>query len=127
MGQARNEALADGLDDGREYNGNRARRLLYGAQGHGAVGRYHVRCEFQQFCSSGAGLLVIGNSPTIIDLKIAADPPAALLKFLAKCRDAGLPLWVAFGKLYQQADAPHPLGLLRARRERPRRRRRRAA
>jgi hypothetical protein len=100
MGQARNEALTDGLYNGREYNGNRARRLLYGTQRHGAIGRYHVWCEFQQFCSGGAGPLVIGNSPTIIDLKIAADPPTTLLKFLAKCRDAGLTLWIAFGKLY---------------------------
>jgi len=45
MGQARNEALPDGLYDSREYDWNGARRLLYGAQVHGAIGRYHVWCK----------------------------------------------------------------------------------
>jgi hypothetical protein len=99
MGQARNEALADGLYDGREYDWNRARRLLYGAQVQGAVGRYHVRCEFQQFCTGRAGPLLIGNGPTIVDLKIASDALTEFLEFLAECRDAGLSRQVAFGKL----------------------------
>src|SRR5262245_14494084 len=99
MGQARNEALADGLYDSREYDWNRARRLLYGAQVHGAVGRYHVWCKLQQFCGGRAGPLLIGNGPTIVDLKIAADSPTEFLEFLAECRDAGLSRRVAFGKL----------------------------
>lgn len=99
MGQARNKALADRLYDGREYDWNRARGLLYGAQVHGAVGRYYVWCEFQQFCRGRAGPLFIGNGPTIVDLKIATDAPTEFLEFLAECRDAGLSRQVAFGEL----------------------------
>jgi hypothetical protein len=37
-----------------------------------------------------------------------------------KRRDAGLPFWIADSQVHEHANAPHPLGLLRARRERPR-------
>jgi hypothetical protein len=36
-----------------------------------------------------------------------------------KRRNAGLSFWVAFGKVHQDADATHALGLLRTHRERP--------
>jgi hypothetical protein len=38
-------------------------------------------------------------------------------------RDPGLPFGIALSNRYQYPDAPHPLTLLRARRERPRSRR----
>jgi hypothetical protein len=44
------------------------------------------------------------------------------MEFLAECRDARLSSRVRFGKLYQDADASHPLTLLRPCRKRPRRR-----
>src|SRR5262249_36945729 len=44
------------------------------------------------------------------------------LQRLAERRNARLCLRIALGKAHQHADPPHPLALLRARRERPRRR-----
>ena len=38
-------------------------------------------------------------------------------------REAGLCFRIIRGQVHEHADAPHPLGLLRVRRERPRRRR----
>ena len=49
--------------------------------------------------------------------------PAQLLQPLQERRDAGLRFRIVRGCGHEHADAPHPLGLLRARRERPRRRR----
>ena len=48
--------------------------------------------------------------------------PAQLLQPLREHRDAGLPFRIVRGQRHEHADAPHPLALLRARRERPRRR-----
>jgi hypothetical protein len=39
---------------------------------------------------------------------------------LRECREATLLLGIVFVALHEQADAPHPVGPLRARRERPR-------
>ena len=61
-------------------------------------------------------------APACIDPHIAVAP-AQLLQDLPERRYAGLTLWIVRGRVHQHADAPHPLGLLRARRERPRRRR----
>ena len=49
--------------------------------------------------------------------------PAQLLQPLQERRDAGLKFRIVRGCVQEHADAPHPLGLLRARRERPRSRR----
>ena len=45
--------------------------------------------------------------------------PAQLPKFLAECRDAGLPQWIVRGEWHEHADASHPVGLLRSRRDGP--------
>jgi hypothetical protein len=44
------------------------------------------------------------------------------MKSLDECREIRLPRRVRCRAIHQHADAPHPLGLLRARRERPRHR-----
>jgi hypothetical protein len=43
-----------------------------------------------------------------------------LLQGLLERYEAGLTLSIVRGTVHEHADAPHPLGLLRARRERPR-------
>jgi len=50
----------------------------------------------------------------------ATFAPAQLLQISQKRRDFDSCLRIALGNLNEHADAPHPLGLLRARRERPR-------
>ena len=57
----------------------------------------------------------------IVDPHVAAVGPAQLLQPLQERRDAGLSFRIVRGRGHQHANAPHPLGLLRARRERPRR------
>ncbi len=61
-----------------------------------------------------------GSGPAGVDPHVAADGPAQLLKPLQECPDASLKFRIVRGYGQKYADAPHPLGLLRARRERPR-------
>jgi hypothetical protein len=58
----------------------------------------------------------------MVDSHVAAVGPAQLLQALHECRNAGLPFHIVRGYIREHADAPHALALLRARRERPRRR-----
>src|SRR5262249_39371493 len=64
-----------------------------------------------------------GCHPTAVDVNVAALCPPELLKLLSERLDMRLSFQVVLGIAHQHPDAPHPLALLRARRERPRRRR----
>src|SRR4029453_3621916 len=50
-----------------------------------------------------------------VDLDIAALRPPKLLESPVERRDPGLSFRVVLGIRHQHADAPHPVGLLRAR------------
>src|SRR5262249_43124 len=64
----------------------------------------------------------IATAPAGVDPQVTADGPARLLQSLGQRCDARLRVWLVRRGIHQHADAPHPLALLRARRERPRRR-----
>src|SRR5262249_55994371 len=66
----------------------------------------------------GASLVGIVASPTIVDLDIASFNPAQVLEALQQRGDIGLSLRITLGVSHEHADAPHPLGLPRPRRER---------
>jgi hypothetical protein len=66
--------------------------------------------------------LHVGRRPASVDPDIAALRPAELLESLAERRDKGLSFRVALGICHQHVDPPHPLRLLRACGEGPRRR-----
>src|SRR5262245_56202785 len=53
-------------------------------------------------------------------MDVAAFLPAEAFKPLPKCCEPLLPYGAASRAMHQHADPPHPLALLRARRERPR-------
>src|SRR5262249_56432816 len=61
----------------------------------------------------------IGGAPAGVDPDVAAVEPAQLREPLHERRYAGLKLRIVSGAEHQHADAPHPLALLSARRERP--------
>jgi hypothetical protein len=69
-----------------------------------------------------AGTFGITRAPSVVDLHINADDPAQLLQALLECRYACRRVLIVPGYGAEHPDAPHPLGLLRARRARPRRR-----
>jgi hypothetical protein len=63
--------------------------------------------------------LGIDCAPAVVDSYVAAGGPAQLLQLLHERRDAGLAFRIVRGQVHEHPDAAHPLGLLRAGRERP--------
>ena len=66
----------------------------------------------------GAG----GRCKTVVDAEIAAFRPSAPFQSVPKTRKPSLILWIVLREASQHADASSLIGLLRFRRERPRRR-----
>jgi len=83
--------------------------------GHDCVWR-----ERRQLCCVSANFSGLGCGPASVNLHVAADAPAGLLETLQERPDAGLKFQIVRSRGQENADAPHPLALLRARRERPR-------
>jgi hypothetical protein len=65
--------------------------------------------------------LSASGGKAIVDSHIATFQPSKLFKPLPESCEALFHLWIIFGETNQHTDAPHPLALLRARREWPRR------
>jgi hypothetical protein len=62
------------------------------------------------------------GGPTNVHVQVAAIGPTQLRKSLRKPGEVGFCLRIVFIERYQNADPPHATGLLRPRRQRPRRR-----
>src|SRR5262249_9097741 len=58
--------------------------------------------------------------PACVEPDVAVLHPPELLKSLPECGEERRSFQVVLGIAHQHTDAPHPLALLRARRERPR-------
>jgi hypothetical protein len=79
-----------------------------------------VRCEGCQFPSVSVKLRSVGCGPPRVEAHIAADIPAQERQRLHECSEADLKFRIVRGSRKQHTDAPHSLGLLRARHEWPR-------
>src|SRR5262245_40620698 len=66
--------------------------------------------------------VVVSGGPTNLDLRIAAVCPTHLLQCLSERRNAGLAFGIVCGYGHKNTDPPYAITLLRARRQRPRRR-----
>ena len=69
--------------------------------------------------SSAAAVEGLGIRPTCFDPDVPAIGPSEFMECCSECCDMGVPLRIAPGESHQHTYAPHPLALLRARRERP--------
>src|SRR5262249_33154619 len=67
--------------------------------------------------------LLAARREAIVNADVAGFRPSTLIEPLPECREAGFCLRIVLGEAHQHADPPHSVALLRARRERPRRRR----
>jgi hypothetical protein len=65
----------------------------------------------------------IAVAPAIVDVQISTNRPTKFLQALYKRRSATLHLGVVGTGVREYTNSPHPVALLRARRERPRSRR----
>src|SRR5262245_58511093 len=66
-----------------------------------------------------ASLLGVEFSPARVDPHVASEDPARLRQPLLERSEPSLPFRIVRACRPEHADAPHPLRLLRARRERP--------
>ena len=121
--QAINEAGADRVGDIHEHDRHAARRLQQRRHSRCATSEDDVRRECGQFRRVLASVVGVAQAPAIIVPQVAADCPAQLLHsrrnaaaFACRVRI------VRSAAAREHADAPHRFGLLRTRRERPRRR-----
>jgi hypothetical protein len=79
-----------------------------------------ARCERDQFHGVFAKAVGVARAPPIVDLHVAAGGPAPFLQSLQERRVTRLRFRIVSGERAEHPDAPHPLGLLGARGERPR-------
>jgi len=87
-----------------------------------AVGQDHIGSRLDQLRHISPHAVGVAGGPASVDAKIAAFRPPEFLQPLAQGSNACLSVRIVISQ-HQYGDASHPLALLRARRERPRRRR----
>ena len=118
--EARDEATADRVRDQHEYDRYGLGCLLQ-CPHIDASSQDNVRRQSGQIRRVFASFR-IAFRPASVDLHVAAVGPAQLLQPTQECRDAGLPFRIVRARGHEHANPPHPLGPLRVRDERPRRR-----
>src|ERR1700738_2345611 len=102
-----------------KHNRNGAGLIHQGGDRGGGNGQDGVWLECNQPSGEGSHAIDLAIRPAIRDPSVAARPPERL-KPLPERGDLRLSLRVALSRTHQHADAPRLLGLLCARRERPR-------
>src|SRR5262249_42186926 len=117
--QACDEAGADRIGGLSEHDREAAAFLQQRLQGQRAADQDHVRIDADEPFRRGANATGSAAAPAVADAYVAALGPAQLLQRLPECRDVGVHFRIALGERIEHADAPHPLGLLRACRDRP--------
>src|SRR5262249_17524937 len=109
------------IQNTREYYRDRAAHLLQCGQRRPTRGYDDIGGKSYQFLRVLAGKRGIGSVPSPLDLYIATHRPAQFLQSLQDRRAVGLCYWIVRRRIHEQADPPHPRGLLRPHRHRPRR------
>src|SRR5262249_35460430 len=116
-------ASVDGVGDQNEHDRHGAGGTLQRDDGVVATGQNDLRAERDQLRPVLTRTLGIAGAPALADPHVAAVGPAQLLQALQEGREASLAFRTVRARAHEHADPPHALGLLRARRERPRYRR----
>jgi hypothetical protein len=120
--EARDEPAGDGVAQVRKDNRDRARLPLEGNGRRGRVCHYDVGLQADQLLRERSYPIDVTAAPPKVNPHVAAIGPTQARKRLRERREASLRLRIIFVVRYEHADAPHPLALLRTRRERPSRR-----
>src|SRR5262249_40625591 len=77
-------------------------------------------CKAYEFLCQRPHTRCFARGPSGLDPQVASLNPTQILKPALESRYTGLSLRIAFSEVHEDRDPPHPLALLRARRERPR-------
>src|SRR5262249_24303220 len=120
MGQAIDDTGADWITNGREHDRQSAADPLQCCRGQGAACQDDVRGERDQSRSLIYSLVGVVLGPAGLDPYIPPNPPAQFLQdLLERCKSI-LTFRVLGSPVHEDADPPHAIWLLRARRQRPR-------
>src|SRR5262249_55193427 len=116
------EALSHWIGNGYKHDGNGAGHLSCGDQRRRGIGHQNVGSTIEIFLGERLLPTAIPGGLTIFDCDVTTGRPSQFLDAPLQCRSLLLPFWIIGGSGHQPPDSPHPLALLRARREWPRRR-----
>src|SRR5262249_14830605 len=120
--QALDVTGADRIGDNAEHDRNGMGCLQQWRCRCAGIGQDDVRRECDQFDRVLAHRVRLAVAPAIVDAEVLPDGPTQLLQALRKGRQTAMSFRIICSEWREHADAAHPLALLRARRERPRRR-----
>src|SRR5262249_23094885 len=110
----------DRIGNIREYDGNAARLLQHRCRGGGVLRKNEIGLLHDEFLRESLHGPHVDRRPTSFDVYVPTLRPSELLKSFPECSDKGWSFPFVLGIRHQHANPPHPLRLLRARRERPR-------
>src|SRR5262249_20003076 len=122
MRQTCDQPLAERIGNSEEHDRYGAGRLQEAFGRRRGRGDEYVGLQSDQLFCECLNSDCVGIAPAIIDSEVASIRPAELLKALLKYGHAGADIGIAFRNRHQHADTTNSLRLLRACRERPRRR-----
>src|SRR5262245_3343927 len=120
--QAFDEAGPNRIGGPRKHDRHGASRLQQRRYDRAPRSQDDVRRERDQFRRVSAEEFGIARAPTILDPHVTADGPTQFLQALKARRVASRSFRIVRAQVHEHADAPHPLALLRPRRQRPPRR-----
>jgi hypothetical protein len=106
-----------------EHDRHGAGRLEQRTRAHAAAGEYDVRRERDQLGRVSASIVCCALRHAVVDPHVIAVAPSQFLQCLQERPHAPALFRIVFSQVRKHTDPPHPLGLLPARRERPRCRR----
>src|SRR5262249_46510071 len=87
IGEARDEALANGVRDRHKYNWNVAGLPQQGCHNRTGVGDDHLGLQLDQFFGELPHEYWVVGGPAVVNPKIAALQPSKLVKFPLQGRD----------------------------------------
>src|SRR5262249_35144852 len=120
--QALDETLAHRVGDIGKHDRQHSRRLHQSGKRGTALSNDEISSQLNKWCCQGLQTAHIALGPAIINPNTLPLGPSQALEFRCECCELSVCLRVGFTNKHQYADAAHPLALLRARRQRPRRR-----
>src|SRR6266446_7207016 len=118
--EARDEALSERIATDHEYDWYDAGLISNCFQTQRGVSDNHVGRKADKFRGIGPRTRRVSATPSKVDMDVTPLTPAELSQSFRECTDAYWRFWIILTWGHEDADASHPLRLLRARRERPR-------
>jgi hypothetical protein len=121
--EPRDDALGNRVGHVRKDDRDRPRLPLDGSGRRGPKCHDDVGLQADQLLRERSYPIDVIAGPPKVHQHVTAIGPTQDRKRLSERRNENLPLRIVFVELHEHANAPHAVGLLRVRRERPRRHR----